>query len=134
MSFASDLFSGLAGFRDHLAEVGSELVHAVEADLAKLAPVIATNVLHAEEVAKGILHDLYNAATAGAPAAPVPANAQAPGDLSASQPVPPAEPAPEPPVVAEPAPVPAPEPVPAAPVESAPVVESAPAEPPTATA
>jgi hypothetical protein len=59
MSFASDLFSGLAGFRDHLAEIASPLVSAVESDLAKLSPVIATNALQAEQVAKEILHNLY---------------------------------------------------------------------------
>lgn len=60
MSFAADLFSGLAGFRDHLAAELSPLVGVVEADLAKLGPLVAQDVRQAEQVAKEILHGLYS--------------------------------------------------------------------------
>jgi len=63
MSFASDLFSGLTGFRDHLAasvlEEAKPVLAAVEAHLARLEPLVRGNILAAEEEGKAILHELY---------------------------------------------------------------------------
>lgn len=126
MSFASDLFSGLAGFRDHLAEIASPLVGVVEADMAKLSTLLVQDVHQAEQVAKDILHGLYSKAVEpeqpAEPAAPAPVAAPV-----AEAPAP----APAEPVHAEAAPVAAPGAEPVA--EAAPVVAE-PEPPTTATA
>ena len=108
MSFATDLFSGLTGFRDHLIanveQAAGPALAAVEAHLARLEPLVRSNVLAAEDEAKAILHELYSSVV---------------GEVKAevSAPVAPAAPAPAP-VVETAAPVPA-EPV-AAPVAADP--------------
>lgn len=68
MSFATDLLSGLTGFRDHLvtaAEKAAEpVLAAVEGHLSRLAPLVHTNVLAAEAEARSILHELYGSVEA----------------------------------------------------------------------
>lgn len=63
MSFATDLLSGLTGFRDHLVNTAEEAAKpalaAVEAHIGRLLPLVETNVLAAEDEAKAILHELY---------------------------------------------------------------------------
>lgn len=106
MGFATDLLSGLTGFRDHLVNTAEEAARpalaAVEAHLSRLLPLVHTNVLAAEDEARAILHELYGnlaaevkAELAAAPAEPAPA----PAPVAAQ----PAEPAP---VAADPTPAP----------------------------
>jgi hypothetical protein len=103
MSFASDLFSGLSGFRDHLVQTveaeAKPALAAVEAHLARLEPLVRSNILAAEDEGKAILHELY-----GSLVKEVQAEVASPIDTTADAPAP---------VAQAPAPV-------AAPVESAP--------------
>lgn len=63
MSFATDLLSGLTGFRDHLVatleQEAKPALEAVQAHINRLLPLVHTNVLAAEDEAKAILHELY---------------------------------------------------------------------------
>lgn len=112
MSFATDLLSGLTGFRDHLVTTAEELAKpalaAVEGHLARLEPLVRTNILAAEDEAKVILHELYGSLVSEVKtevATPLPAATPAPVETPAPAPV--AEPvAPAAPVAADPTPAP----------------------------
>jgi len=103
MSFATDLFSGLTGFRDHLAasveEAAKPALAAVEGHLGRLAPIVHTNILAAEDEAKAILHELYGSLVAAAKTELGVQDTPAP----APAPAPVAEPAPAAPVTEAPA-------------------------------
>jgi len=99
MSFASDLFSGLTGFRDHLVanveSAAGPVVAAVEGHLARLEPLVRSNILGAEDEAKAILHELYGSVVGEVKAevaTPLPAEAPAapavPETSTATEPAP----------------------------------------------
>lgn len=92
MSFATDLLSGLTGFRDHLVtsveKAAEPVLAAVEGHIERLVPLVHTNVLGAEAEARSILHELYSAVagevkaevTPAAEPAPAPVEEPAPAD------------------------------------------------------
>lgn len=92
MSFVSDLFSGLTGFRDHLIttaeEAAAPVLAAVESHLARLEPLVRNNILAAEDEGRAILHELYGKVVtevkqeAETPAEPAPAPAPEPTETS----------------------------------------------------
>lgn len=96
MSFVTDLFSGLTGFRDHLVttaeEAAAPVLAAVESHLARLEPLVRANILAAEDEGRAILHELYGSVVSEVKTeveSPAPAPAAEPTETSAT-----AEPAP----------------------------------------
>lgn len=109
MSFAIDLLNGLKGVRDELLAEGSELVHAVEAKIGHLEPIVATDTRNAETEAVQIVKDLVAAAereleASNQVATPTPAPVQGTATQPVNVAVPQTPAGPDPATPADPAP------------------------------